>query len=76
LRTPGFSSWQGEQWPACCSDATAFLMPAGTKEIREHFRELESAAGLPRSLNKEEGPTAYVFRCLHCESLKFYVDQP
>src|SRR5215217_8755432 len=26
-RTPGFNAWQGEHWPACCSDATAFIQP-------------------------------------------------
>lgn len=91
-RTPGFASWQAEQWPACCDDATAFLTPAGIKEIRAGYREAESellnyiiyemkvsggaATRLLQSLDKDNGPTAYLFRCLHCEKLHFYIDQP
>jgi uncharacterized protein len=28
-RTPGYASWQGEEWRACCDDAAAFLGPEG-----------------------------------------------
>ena len=91
-RTPGFNAWQGEHWPVCCADATAFIQPVGLKEIRERFREHESAVlshiiyemkvsggaatRLLASLNKEKGPTAYVFRCLKCERVHFHLDQP
>ena len=90
-RTPGFSSWQTEQWPACCDDATAFLAPAGIKEVRENYRDVESgllshiiyemkisggaATRMLQSLNRDSGPTAYLFRCLHCEQYHFYIDQ-
>jgi uncharacterized protein CbrC (UPF0167 family) len=92
LRTPGYNAWQSEQWPACCGDATAFLTPAGIQEIREHYRELEgsvlnyivyemeisggAATRMLQSLHKDKGPTAFLFRCLHCERHHLYVDQP
>jgi uncharacterized protein CbrC (UPF0167 family) len=91
-RTPGFSSWQTEQWPSCCEDVTAFLTPAGIKEIREQYRDLESsllshiiyemkisggaATRMLQGLNRDAGPTAYLFHCLHCEKNHFYIDQP
>jgi uncharacterized protein CbrC (UPF0167 family) len=89
-RTPGFGSWQPEQWPACCKDATAFLLPAGIAEIREQCRELEgdimshivygmqisggAATRLLNSLQRDSGPTLYVFRCLNCKRHHFHVD--
>lgn len=91
-RTPGFASWQGEQWPACCDDATAFLMPAGIKEIRrDHYewegllmahivREMQITGGaasqLMEALDRDSGPTAYAFQCRHCQRLHFHIDMP
>jgi len=90
-RTPGFASWQSEQWPCCCDDATAFLKPVGIVEIRRDHYEWEgllmghivhdmrisggAAQRLLESLDKESGPTAYAFQCLHCHRRHFYIDQ-
>jgi len=90
FRTPGFATWQSERWLACCDDAMAFLEPIGTTELRRYYPELEgtlmmyivhelelsgdAANHLLNSLNRDTGPTAYVFRCLHCEALKGYID--
>ncbi len=89
-RTPGYASWQTEAWPACCGDATAFLGPTGIEEIRAGQYELEgmlmghvvhnmqisggAATRLVRSLNRDRGPTAYVFQCLHCSAHRFHID--
>jgi uncharacterized protein len=90
-RTPGFANWQGEHWPACCDDATAFLEPAGIADIRARYRELEmqilnhiiydlgisggAASRLLESLGRDQSPTAFTFRCLHCGQLHFYIDR-
>lgn len=79
-RTPGFASWQSEEWMYHCADAAAFLGCVGWPEL----------GGLPDALSSlrgeyaEDGPfseanddrwhfldadgdaTAYLFRCLHC----------
>jgi hypothetical protein len=89
-RTPGYSAWQSEQWPSCCDDAAAFLTPAGIAEIRASYREFEfsvlnhiihnmqisgrAATNLLDSLDKDAGPTAYVFRCLTCGKHHFHID--
>jgi uncharacterized protein CbrC (UPF0167 family) len=90
FRTPGFSAWQQEKWLACCGDAAAFLEPAGHAEIRaRHPRiegalmmyivhELEISGGAAtrflQSLDRDHGPTAYVFACRHCDNKPAYVD--
>ncbi len=89
-RTPGYSSWQSEQWFSCCRDAMAFLEPVGLAEIRERYPNLEAdvLAGIINDLNlsgsaakrmlgvlqRDAGPTAYVFQCLHCGAYKTFVD--
>jgi uncharacterized protein CbrC (UPF0167 family) len=91
-RTPGYSSWQGEEWPACCGDATAFLAPAGATELNGALREFQgsvlnhiiyglrisggAATRLLGALDRDQGPTAYLFRCLTCGQHHVHVDQP
>jgi uncharacterized protein CbrC (UPF0167 family) len=90
-RTPGFDAWQQEQWLACCQDAAAFLGAAGARELEHHFpaaiaavrahvREEFELYGedldeFMAGLNKDRGPTAYIFRCLHCQKYLAYVDE-
>jgi uncharacterized protein CbrC (UPF0167 family) len=89
-RTPGYSSWQQEQWFACCKDAVAFLEPVGIKEIRESYQPLEfnvlsniihdlhvsggAATRMLETLDRNAGPTAYLFQCSHCGVYKTFVD--
>lgn len=89
-RTPGYSAWQSEEWPPCCNDATAFITPAGIGEIRKGFAALEEsllghivynmsipepgAAQLLESLDRDAGPTVYLFKCLHCGEYQFTID--
>jgi uncharacterized protein CbrC (UPF0167 family) len=91
LRTPGYSAWQSEYWPVCCNDGTAFLGPLGIDELRAKFRDQEgallshiiyerkisggAATRLLASLRRDASPTAYFFRCLHCERTHFHIDQ-
>lgn len=87
-RTPGFSGWGDELWWTCCGDAGLFLGPAGRTELtrfgpelelslqREHGLTPEEWIHVRESLDREKGPTAYVFRCAHCDQLGGYVDTP
>jgi uncharacterized protein CbrC (UPF0167 family) len=90
-RTPGFESWQQEQWLTCCEDAAAFLGAAGAAELRQdfpgaipavrkHLRDDYDLSGADLQeffdcLSKNDQPTAYIFRCLHCGKYQAYVDQ-
>ena len=90
-RTPGYEAWQQGQWLTCCDDAAAFLGSAGSAELKRQFPgavaavteyveenygldgdELEEFVG---SLSKEDQPTAYLFRCPHCNRYLAYVDE-
>jgi uncharacterized protein len=89
-RTPGFSSWQQERWLTCCADAGAFWEPIGYTELRERYPRLEgslmmhivhelgiSGAAATRflhALHRDNGPTAYVFGCRHCDAQMVYID--
>jgi len=91
-RTPGFSAWQEPRWLACCGDGAAFIAPAGHAELLAIDYQLEgqlmghivhemgisggAATRLLASLKKDEGPTAYVFRCLTCGTHLAYIDMP
>ena len=90
-RTPGFEGWQQEAWLSWCEDAAAFVGPVGALEIEEQYPEAAKAvrkhlkdehdlkgAELKEffdSLHKDDQPTAYLFRCLHCREYLAYVDQ-
>ena len=85
-RTPGFAAWQQERWLSCCNDAAAFLGPMGSAELKKlgpsALDALRAETGLEdekwndffTSLDRHNGPTAYVFQCLHCSSIKAYCD--
>jgi uncharacterized protein len=85
-RTPGFSGWQQERWLVCCDDGAAFLGPMGRAELDNLGPQAAAAVreecGLEgaqweayfQSLHRENGPTAYVFQCLHCRRLLAYSD--
>ena len=63
-RTPGFNGWQQEQWLACCG-------LRGEYELSN-----EGAEEFAGSLRKDDQPTAYIFRCLHCNKYLAYADEP
>ncbi|MFJ5308612.1 CbrC family protein [Streptomyces sp. NPDC088350] len=87
-RTPGFTAWQSPYWLTHCGDGAAFLGPAGTKELTaypdavDHLRRQCAAWKWPPgqveeflgSLDKDGGPTAYLFRCRVCETHLAYAD--
>ena len=85
-KTPGFCGWQQENWLCHCKDGAAFLGVAGKKELEAKWpsliEDLKLSTGLQgkawddffKALNIKNGPTAYVFQCLHCSELDCYTD--
>jgi uncharacterized protein CbrC (UPF0167 family) len=86
-RTPGFNGWQQERWWTHCGDAAEFLGPVGRKEMEAigeaAFAALRDNGELPNGwplnefvskLEKDRGPTAYLFRCRSCGQLGAYWD--
>ncbi len=90
-RTPGFASWQSEQWLSCCDEPAAFVGVAGAEDIRQRYPQLEgpllshiiyehgisggAANQLLAALRRDQSPTAFVFRCLQCATLLGYIDR-
>ena len=82
-RTPGYLSWQGENWVACCNDYCEYLGTVGTKELEELeiADELFEADGsfdgfdeARKYLVKDGSLCGYLFRCLHCGKYHLRVD--
>ena len=76
-RTPGFPTFQQEEWQVCCDDACAFIgalspdqihaLPASMKEDNELTDEWVAHLD-------ETDFTVFGFRCLHCGSIKIWLD--
>ena len=82
-RTPGYISWQGENWAACCNDYCEYIGTVGTKELEELgiadelFEEYDSCGGyddVRKYLVKDGSLCGYLFRCLHCGKYHLRVD--
>ncbi|MFT3890306.1 MAG: CbrC family protein [Anaerolineales bacterium] len=85
-RTPGFASWQSENWFTHCGDAAAFLGPVGYKELKEYgvdaIEAIRISSFVPENeweqylkiLDKDGSPVAFLFKCLHCGMYGGYVD--
>jgi uncharacterized protein len=86
FRTPGFTGWQQERWFTCCKDAACFIGRAGYKELLAQGASAIEAIRVESELDgeewedylqglaKDDQPTAYLFRCLHCKKIGGYSD--
>lgn len=82
-RTPGYESWQGEYWLACCDDFCAYIGDVGTKELEEMgiadevFAEYDARNEYEDArsyLHKAGSMAGYLFQCLHCKKYHLWVD--
>lgn len=89
-RTPGYLSWQQDQWLVHCADACAFLGRFGNRELDQYPSEATEAAlaavrnyggptgaehdALFLALHSDGDYTGYLFQCLACGAYKAYVD--
>ena len=82
-QTPGYSSWQGENWLSCCQDYCAYLGTVGTKELKEmgiaeqvlaDYEERGEYQDIEEYLVKDGSLCGYLFRCLHCQKYQIWVD--
>ena len=85
-RTPGYVSWQGEYWLACCDDYCAYWGTVGIKELEDlgikeevlmDYAEQQPSYPIDvvrEALHKDGDMTGYLFRCLHCGKYRLYVD--
>jgi uncharacterized protein CbrC (UPF0167 family) len=85
-RTPSFAGWQQERWFTHCGDAAEFLGIVGRTELEslgaEAIEAIRQECGFEgaevdswyEALDRDHGPTAYIFRCRHCGKLGGYSD--
>lgn len=85
-RTPGFTTWQGNSWFACCGHAAAYLGDADEDDLRGRWAEVvpmliadsggafDEAEELVNGLERGGSPGVYVFRCRRCGRLGGYFD--
>ena len=82
-KTPGYISWQGENWAACCNDYCEYIGTVGTKELEELgiaeqlFDEDGSFDGYDNArqyLVKDGSFCGYLFQCFHCGKYHLRVD--
>ncbi|MFG2464139.1 CbrC family protein [Streptomyces canus] len=86
--TPGFVAWQSPTWLTHCGDGAEFLGLAGAKELERHPDALDDlrrrcaewtwppdeVEDFLGSLDKDDQPTAYLFRCRLCATHLAYAD--
>ncbi len=85
-RTPGYISWQQEEWLSHCDDACAFLGDATSETIRnmtpkemaplcaDHGVDAEWFAKVADTYEPGGQPAIYHFKCLVCNSNLFGMD--
>ena len=85
-RTPGFETWQQEEWLTHCEDACAFLGDATVRDIKELAEgrgrvedgqewKTEDFLELAKYYKPKGSPALYKFECLHCHEVLYGLDQ-
>ena len=85
-RTPGYCSWQQDEWLSCCDDACQFYGDPPRSELEAlqgdalartlaawEWTESEWKQFLPH-YQPAGNPAVYKFRCRHCHSVKYGID--
>lgn len=82
-RTPGYNSWQPENWKAHCGDACAFLGDVSKEDMGNIDSEARSWLSSEMDLDSDEwdkfledyevggDPAVYKFSCLHCGAVLY-----
>jgi len=85
-RTPGFVTWQGNHWTACCGRACIYLGEADAKDLQGRWAQAvpsmyadldwpaDKIAEHVASFERESSPSAFVFKCQVCGKLQGYWD--
>ena len=83
-RTPGFPTWNYDNWLGHCNDLMMFMGDASVGELKQDkfYEKLYNPPnGLKSVLNeivknyKPGGsPTFLKFQCIHCSEIRYYVD--
>jgi uncharacterized protein CbrC (UPF0167 family) len=87
-RTPGYESWQQEEWLSHCGDACAFHGDASREDLERISPEIRDQFFKKFHLNERRwrnlkeryrpggDPAIYKFVCLHCDRVLLGMDFP
>jgi len=85
-RTPGYLGWQGEYWLACCNDYCQYIGRVGIDELKdlgiadevidEYCKRDDSYSKdiVMNCMYKDGDMSGYLFKCIHCNKHKLWVD--
>lgn len=84
-RTPGYISWQGEYWLACCNDFCQYIGEVGIDDLKKMgiAEQVISDYEKDNPYNYYEDcmeylgngiMQGYLFQCLHCGKYRLWVD--
>lgn len=85
-RTPGYISWQGEEWQVCCEDACEFhgdetseylhsLTQDEVSALAERIRfPFDVLMSIIPTYQPGGSPALYRFRCRHCSAIRHHAD--
>lgn len=85
-RTPGYGSWQGEYWLACCDDYCEYVQSVGidelddlgiTKEVLSDYKKRYgkvSTEDIKEFLDIDGDMMGHLFKCRHCGKYHLWVD--
>lgn len=82
-RTPGYYSWQGENWKACCNDYCAFITDVRENDILDSSFQEKLSSGeiicdtdltVQEIINGAGYIRGYLFKCLHCNKMYMRID--
>jgi len=86
-RTPGYLGWQGEYWLVCCDDYCQYIGRVGIEELKElgiadevinEYCKREDSYKrdvIEECMYKEGDMSGYLFKCIHCNKHKLWVDE-
>lgn len=87
-KTPGYISWQGEYWLACCDDYCEYLGRVGIEELDElgitdevlksyvnDNKNKFSIEDIKECLERDGSMTGYLFKCSHCGKYRLWIDE-
>ena len=80
--TPGYVSWQGNDWPVHCNDCCIFLDYVGWQELVDQVTDLKNVelpdgydlVMLEEMMQNNGHLQGYLFRCSECEKYVLHVD--
>ncbi len=74
FRTPGFATFQHEEWQVCHDDACAFVGTLSPESLAALPQETKDVHHLSADILEADVLAVFGFRCLHCGETTVWLD--